>query len=47
MGKVSVFSDDVEEIAHEVEQFSPKYPVDIITGGIGPPNDDITMHSIA
>ena len=47
MGKVSVISDDVEEISHEVKQFSSRYPVVITASEIGPINEDITMHGIA
>ena len=42
MGKVSVIPDEIEEISHEVKQFSFRYPVVITTGVIG-----LTMHGIA
>ena len=47
VGKVSVISDDVEEISHEVKQFSSRYPVVITASEIGPINEDITVHGIA
>ena len=45
--KVSYISNNVDEIAKEVSQFSSKYSFVITVGGIGPAHDDMTFQGIA
>jgi molybdenum cofactor synthesis domain-containing protein len=44
---VSIITDDINEIAHEVIRMSQKYDIVITSGGIGPTHDDVTIKAIA
>ena len=44
--QISVIADDIDSIAAEVSDLSPKYTHVITAGGIGPTHDDITFEGI-
>jgi len=47
LSRVSVISDDEQDIAEEIRRFTKTVDVIITSGGVGPTHDDITMKSVA
>lgn len=45
--RVTVVPDEVAEIARVVNEYHAEYDVVIVTGGLGPTHDDVTMESVA
>lgn len=45
--KISVISDNVEEISKEIKDASSKFTYVITSGGIGPTHDDVTYEALA
>ena len=45
--RVSVVPDEVAEIARVVNEYHAEYDVVIVTGGLGPTHDDVTMDAVA
>ncbi|XP_023290065.1 FAD synthase isoform X2 [Orussus abietinus] len=44
--KISVISDNVQEITNEISHFSQKYTYVVTSGGIGPTHDDVTYEAL-
>ncbi|XP_008554333.1 FAD synthase [Microplitis demolitor] len=45
--KISIISDDIDEIANEIKLFSGRYKYVIASGGVGPTHDDKTYEGLA
>jgi molybdenum cofactor synthesis domain-containing protein len=45
--RMTVVPDDVGEIARVVNEFRAEYDAVIVTGGLGPTHDDVTMEAVA
>ena len=45
--RVTVVPDEVAEIARVVNEYHAEYDVVIVTGGLGPTHDDVTMDAVA
>jgi len=47
VGRVAVVPDDVAAIARVVNEFNAEFDAVIVTGGLGPTHDDVTMEGVA
>eukprot|EP00596_Hydrurales_sp_CCMP1899_P000616 CAMPEP_0119050402 /NCGR_PEP_ID=MMETSP1177-20130426/69741_1 /TAXON_ID=2985 /ORGANISM="Ochromonas sp, Strain CCMP1899" /LENGTH=524 /DNA_ID=CAMNT_0007028761 /DNA_START=373 /DNA_END=1947 /DNA_ORIENTATION=+ len=47
MNRVTIVTDDIQEIAAEVRRMSQIFDIVITSGGIGPTHDDVTLKAIA
>lgn len=45
--RIVVVPDDVEDIANEVSRLAERYDAVVVTGGVGPTHDDMTLDAIA
>lgn len=45
--RVVVVPDDADAIAEEVRRFADRYDAVIVTGGVGPTHDDVTLDGVA
>jgi molybdenum cofactor synthesis domain-containing protein len=45
--RVTVLPDEVSEIARVVNEYRAEYEAVIVTGGLGPTHDDVTMEAVA
>ncbi|MFT4946345.1 MAG: molybdenum cofactor synthesis domain-containing protein [Natronomonas sp.] len=47
VARITVVPDDVSEIARVVNEYRATYAAVIVTGGLGPTHDDLTMEAVA
>ena len=47
LSRVSIISDDRQDIIDEVQRFTKEVDVIITSGGVGPTHDDVTIKSVA
>ena len=47
LARVSIISDDGDEIVNEIQRYRKEVDVIITSGGVGPTHDDITINSVA
>ncbi|MFA9518045.1 competence/damage-inducible protein A [Halopenitus sp. H-Gu1] len=47
VGRVTTIPDDVSTIARVVNEYHAEYDAVIVTGGLGPTHDDVTMEGVA
>ena len=47
VGRVAVLPDRVADIARVVNEFRAEFDAVIVTGGLGPTHDDLTMEGVA
>ncbi|MFW6000537.1 MAG: molybdopterin-binding protein, partial [Halorubrum sp.] len=45
--RVTVVPDEVSQIARVVNEYHAEYDAVIVTGGLGPTHDDVTMEGVA
>ncbi|GAB6877872.1 competence/damage-inducible protein A [Halorubrum gandharaense] len=45
--RVTVVPDEISEIARVVNEYNAEYDAVIVTGGLGPTHDDVTMEAVA
>jgi molybdenum cofactor synthesis domain-containing protein len=45
--RVHVVADVIDEIAHDVREFSARFDYVLTSGGVGPTHDDVTMDGVA
>jgi molybdenum cofactor synthesis domain-containing protein len=47
VGRVTVLPDDVSDIARVVNEYRAAFDAVVVTGGVGPTHDDVTMDGVA
>ncbi|MFB6151318.1 MAG: competence/damage-inducible protein A [Haloarculaceae archaeon] len=47
VGRVTVLPDDVADIARVVNEYRAEFDAVVVTGGVGPTHDDVTMEGVA